>query len=281
MSFDSFMKRACITAATVVMTLALFSLDAGAEYGRTPPTTIDPALLKIKEDAFLGNPVKKDYILQDSGGEEFSLGDFFTRPLVLVLSYYKCDGACPTTNRNLKAMLGGLKRSKAGRDFSILTVSFDRFDDMASLNKFKAMMGAGGGSDGWKMAVMKNAGDIKRLTKELGFNYFWSPRDRTFIHPNVYVVLSPQGRITRYLYAANTDGRDLDVAVADANFGTVGRSMVDDLGDLLLVACYSYNFKEGKYSLNYPLFIGAGALLVGFSFIVVSLTAYKRKKARR
>ena len=287
------MKARTTTFLTVIIAALVFAAGtAEAEYGRTSPTSIDPSLLRIDEAEYLGAPVKTDYLLVDGLNREFTLSTMLGKPLVLLLSYFDCDGACPTVNRDLKDMLSNMEKRTPGEDFSVLTLSFDKKDDPSSVRMFEEMVmdgggggGGGGGSwidrkEGWKVAVMKDSADIETLAGSVGFKFFWSPRDRVFVHPSVFIVLSPEGRVVRYLYSSQTEAKDLEVAVAEAAFGTPGRSKTKDLSDLLMIACYSYNYKEGKYTLNYPLFIGAGSLVIGLSFIVFSLTLY-RKKARR
>jgi protein SCO1/2 len=84
----------------------------------------------------------------------------------------------------------------------------------------------------------------------------------------------------RHIYAPSIEKKDIELAILETGKGVSRGSKVTDLGDLFLVACFSYNFKEGKYTLNYPLFIAVGALLLGISLVVVSLTVFK-SKARR
>lgn len=267
-----------------MVTVLLFSGIAGAEYGRIPASQHDPSVVKINEAEFLGVKVAKDFVLVDGYDREFTMGSMLGKPLVLVLSYFKCDGACPLTNSALREALGSLKDADSGRDYGVLTVSFDKNDGAMQTRMFEEEVGLGGLDSpvkkGWKVAVMKDKEDIKRLTDSLGYNFFWSVRDDVFVHPNVFIFLSPDGRVTRFLYAGKFDTQDVEVALAEAAFGTRANTKIRDLSDLLLVACYSYNFKEGSYTLNYPLFVGAGSLVFGFSMVFVSIIIFK-KRARR
>ena len=254
---------------------------ARAGYGDTPETTIDPAVMAIDEAEFLGAKVG-DYVLVDSAGAEFTLGSLRGRPVILLLSYYDCDGACPTVNARVAGMLGEIRPSVPGADYSVVTVSFDSNDDAASLKMFtREFEGKAGGSpENWRMALMKDPADIGRLTASVGYKFFWSARDRIFLHPNVLIILSGGGRVTRFLYGARIESRDIEMALSEAAFGIPGRSKVADLTDLLVIACYSYNFKEGRYTLNYPVFIAAGSLLLGVSSVFVSMLVFKRKSRR-
>jgi protein SCO1/2 len=271
-------------AITIVISVLVLTGSAGAEYGRIPNSQHDPSVVRINEGEFLGALVSGDYVMVDGYDREFTMGSMLGRPLVLVLSYFKCDGACPMTNSALREALDSVKDAAPGRDYRVLTVSFDKNDGAMHTRMFEEEVGLASPDsevrDGWKVAVMKEKEDIKRLTDSVGFNFFWSARDEVFIHPNVFIFISPDGRVTRYLYAGQFATSDVEVALAEAAFGKEGNSKMRDISDLLLIACYSYNYKEGKYTLNYPLFIGAGSLVFGFSMVFVSIMVFK-KRARR
>ena len=253
---------------------------ADAEFGRKPDSNMDPALIKIDEDKYLGSQISGDFMLVDSAGREFKLGDIMTKPLILVLSYYSCEGACPTTNISLIENLSGITSLQAGKDFNVLTLSFDKNDNKQNQNMFQGHIDIPSTMlSGWKVSLMKNKEDIERLTKEsLGINYFWSPSDRMFVHPNVYVFLSPSGRVMRYLYAANVESRDVELALLDSDREETGKSNINDIKSLILLGCYSYNYKEGKYSINYPLFIAMASLLFGLLCISSGIYVIKNKK---
>ncbi len=264
-----------------ILSLTVLVSPVTAEYIKVTETNHDPSILKIDETSFLGAKVNEDYVLRDGAGREFTLGSRLGKPLILVFSYYECDGVCPTVNASMKEMLSAIEGQVPGRDFSVLTLSFDKTDDPLEMGMFEEKVGFPGPLEGaWKVAIMKNPEDIEPLTKSVGFNFFWSNRDKVFAHPNVFIVLSADGRITRYLYGAQMEKKDLGIAIAEANIGKTGRSKIKDLTDLYLVACYSYNFEEGSYTINYPLFIGAGSFFLSAGAIFFSILVFK-KRARR
>jgi hypothetical protein len=84
----------------------------------------------------------------------------------------------------------------------------------------------------------------------------------------------------RYLY---TQAKELDVELAllEAGRGLTRGSKAKDLTDIFLVACFSYNFEEGSYALNYPLFIAVGSLFLGISLLALSLTFFKHNPRRK
>jgi len=253
--------------------------SAYAAYGNVPTNTdVDPEVVRIKENDYLGKKVVEDYKLIDQFGNETSFTDMLGKPTILALSYYRCDGACSVLNRNLWNTLQEVKQWQIGKDFNVLTVSFDRHDTPVTMKKFMGLSGFKDGlPDGWKMTTMKNPDEILKLTGSMGYKFFWSPRDAIFLHPNVYIMISPKGRVTRYLYGANITGEDMDISITKANGESLSPANVINF---LVGACYSYNYKDGKYTVNIPIFIAAGALVFGIMLIIGSFLFMKRRKRR-
>lgn len=276
--------RALLAATGLVLALAGPGAAAlpGAPLSGPERSELDPELLRIDERAHLGRRLDPDLVLIDATGRRFRLGDLYGRPLVLVLSYYGCDGACPTLNANLGRMLAAVGRFRLGEDYRILTVSFDRHDTAERAAAFVRRIADAAGAPpaaGWIHAVMADPEGIERLTGEVGYRYFWSVQDRMFVHPNAYVFLSPEGRIVRYLYGLKIGPRDFELALIDAAWERIGES--GRVLDLLAGICFSYSYADGRYVLNYPLFAGIGALLLGIGLVVFSLTVYRRRRLGR
>jgi len=259
--------------------MLLFSTSAYAAYGNVPTNTdVDPTIVKIKESNFLGKKISPDYQLTDQDGNKLTMGDFFGKPTILALSYYRCDGACSVLNRNLWNTLKEVEQWKIGKDFNVLTVSFDRHDDPAALKKFMGYAGFNDGlPNGWKMTTLDSEKDILPLTESIGYKFFWSPRDAMFLHPNVYVMISPKGRVTRYLYGANITGIDMDVSITKAMGEELSPANVINF---LIGACYSYNYKDGKYKVNIPIFVAAGGLVLGLTLMIGGFVITKRKQRK-
>ena len=254
--------------------------QALAAYGNVNTTSdVDPEVVKIKEKEFLGVKVAGDYRLIGESGKEFTLKEFQAgKPMILAMSYYSCDGSCPVLNRNLKNTLSGIDAWKIGKDFKVLTVSFDEHDNSETLHKFLDYADFKEGlPDGWALTTLKDAADIKRLTDSIGFRYFWSPRDAMFLHPSVYVMLSPEGRVTRYLYGATISPEDMEISLTKA---LAGKSSEANVINFIVGACYSYNYEDGKYSINYPLFIALGALILGLTMLAIGSIVLIRRRRR-
>lgn len=261
-------------AAVVALALVFGAAAARGEYGRTPRSDLDPSALAIDESRFLGTPLDADLPLLGEDGRRFTLGDLLGKPVLLLFAYYSCDGACPAVNRKLaEAVLGAEKR--AGEHYVVLTLSFDRKDRPADIRHFVHALGADERAlRGWHFAVFADDADIQRIAASVGYRYFWSVRERMFVHPNRLIALSPQGRVVRYLPAWSIGARDIDLALIESDWGRVSASR--QLIDIASGICYSYSFKEGRYVLNAPLFIAAGSLTLGVASMIAGFAAFRR-----
>ncbi len=271
--------RITVFSVAIALLAVLATSPANAGYGRVAESLMDGNALKIAEKEHLGNKLDGDIQLVDQDGNKFKLGELFGKPLILILSYYKCDGVCGTVNSDLKGVLEKAKRVQPGADYRVLTVSFDKFDTADSLSTFRGDLSLPSQmAKEWKHSLAINFDDVRKLTKSVGFRYFWSQADRTFFHPNVYIFISPDGRVVRYLYASGVGAHDIEVAVLEAAEGKISPSQ---LGNLVLSYCYSYNYKEGKYTISIPVFVGIGSLAIGGVSILVSSIIYKRRRNKQ
>ena len=265
---------------TILGTVAFLATvtPASAQAPREPESEIDPAALKVDEIKFLGAKPNKGISLVDETGKPFTLGDKEGKPLILVLSYYNCDGTCSVVNNDLIKLLSTQSAWQVGRDFRVLTVSFDPHDTQQTLREFRAKMNMPKEWDeGWTLSLPAAPDQAKILADSVGFKYFWSVADHSFLHPGVYVFMSPEGRVVRYLYSTQTKSFDVGLALTD----TLGdRIAPHDILNYAVSLCYSYNYKDGRYKLNIPAFVGMGSLLFGVTLFIISAFRFRRKGHR-
>jgi protein SCO1/2 len=274
------MRRASRQALIGVLVLAasLLAPQAGAvtnPYARPVESVVDASIFKIDEKAFLGVKLPRDVRLVDQEGKSFKLGEKFGKPLVVVLSYYQCDGTCSVVNEELKRLLLKKGRSKIGEDFEVLTLSFDKLDTPETMAAFaKTLDLPETMKAGWTLATFEDKEAIQTFADTVGFKFFWSARDRIFFHPGVYMTLTPEGRVSRYLYALTADAKDIDLALVEALGNQIAAARVIDFA---IGLCYSYNFAEGRYTINLPVLIGAGSFLLGITLFAISALYYRRR----
>ncbi len=236
--------------------------------------------MQIDEPRFLGNRLKGETRLTDADGTDFSVSEMLGKPLILLLSYYGCDGSCPTMNAELAKVLEKVRRFELGKDYRVLTVSFDKRDTSGTARSFiaksagvpEAMQG------GWRHAVLKagaTGSSVEGFAGEVGFRFFWSDAAGAFLHPNVLVFLTPEGRVARYIYGTRMDARTIELAITDADWERISNSTA--VFDMVTGACFSYNYAEGRYQLNYSLLAGVGSLLLGLGLMGLGAWIYRKK----
>ena len=240
----------------------------------------DSSVMQIDEPRYLGNRLQKDTWLTDTEGRQFRVAEMMGKPLILLLSYYGCDGTCPVMNAELAKVLEKVGRFKLGRDYRVLTVSFDKRDTPTTASQF--LDGAAGVPesmrDGWRHAVLQG-GDVQGFAGEVGFRFFWSDAAKAFLHPNVLVFLTPEGRVARYIYGTRMDVQTIELAITDADWERIASSTA--VFDMITGACFSYNYAEGRYQWNYSLLAGVGSLLLGLVSMGSGALIYRRRMSRR
>jgi protein SCO1/2 len=247
-------------------TLALaMAAPTMANYNRPPPQDdFDPALMRIEEGRYLGQKVP-DVAVRTEAGPARLHGLIADRPTILVLAYYTCYGACITTIQNTVRAL----RSVTGTDYQVAVLSFDPNDTLASLRHAKSTLGHA--PDNWTFGLLTRE-DAARLTGSVGFKFFFSERDRAFVHPSVLVFLSPKAEVMRYLYGTEPRADDIEMALIES------RNSVQRLNgwvDMLKLTCYRYDPAHSRYVLHPTLvFGGIGLGVLAMTGLVAF--AYKR-----
>ncbi|MBF0285636.1 MAG: hypothetical protein HQL51_14390 [Magnetococcales bacterium] len=239
----------------------------------TENSEIDPALFRIDESKFMGVKFGHEVGLLDEQGAPLNFADLPPLPFVLVPGYYTCDGSCSSVAQALKELLKGVTALQPGVDFTVVSVSFDKNDTLQTLNKFRdALELPREQRAGWRFTLFQDPEAIAGEMGKMGYKYFWSPRDKTFFHPTLLMTLTPEGRVARYLNIFTVGSKDLELALLEAKSSQFRPSQTLDY---LMSLCYSYNFKEGRYTLSIPVFVGLGSFLLGIGVLVGSLGIYR------
>ena len=253
-----------------------FKREAGV-----PSSQLPQALREIGFDQNLDQPVPLDTAFRDETGATVRLGDYFgKRPVVLVFAYYDCPMLCTLVINGLASALD-LLSLEPGKDFEIVTVSFNPRDTPAMAAAKKA-----GYIQRYKRASAARSwhfltGDqpsIDRLTKAAGFRYAWDAGTKQFAHPSGVIVLTPDGRLARYLFGIEYGPRDLRFALIEASAGNVGSPV-----DTLLLYCYHYDPMNGRYGLvimQVMRLAGAATVLALGTFILVMVRREREPRTR-
>jgi protein SCO1/2 len=243
-----------------------------------PASSIPAPLREIGFDQHIGDLLPLDVPFRDEHGASVRLGDYFgRRPVVMVFAYYDCPMLCTLSINGLASALNILSLD-AGRDFEVVIVSFNTGDTPVSAAAKKASYltryKRDGAEAGWHF-LSGERDAIDRVTKAAGFRFTWDEATKQFAHPSGVMVVTPEGRLARYLFGIEYGPRDLRLALVEASAGKVGSP-----ADALLLYCYHYDPVTGRYGLAIMRAIrlagGVTVLALG-TFIVVMV---RREKLR-
>ena len=246
-----------------------------AGFKREPGMTasaIPAPLREIGFDQRLDERLPLDTPLGDEAGRGVHLGDYFgRRPVVLVFAYYDCPMLCTLAINGLSSALNVMSL-RPGTDFEIVTISIDPRDTPATARSKKSVYleryTRAGAADAWHF-LTGNQSSIDHLTKAAGFRYAWDRETQQFAHPTGIIVLTPDGRMARYLFGIEYGPRDLRLAIVEASSGKIGSPVA-----ALLLYCYHYDPMTGRYGLaimRAMRIAGATTVVVLGGFIFVAL----------
>ena len=215
--------------------------------------------------------------LSDEQGRTVSLAQFFTgKPVVLILEYLRCKTLCGLTVENLVAALDALPLD-AGRDFQVMAVSIDPRDAPSDLAAAKAkyLVGYHHPADdaGWHFLAGPEP-VVRRIADLIGFPYRYDAELDQYVHPAGFILVAPDGRISRYLLGLGISAADLRSAIADA---AQGRAV--GLLTRLLLLCHGEGSPPGRYGLAIEAAFIAANLAGAAGGIAVFVAIWRRRHA--
>jgi protein SCO1/2 len=259
----------------VVVTAGLLAVTAVAVQGQEArfDLTGDVGL-----DQRLNEQVPLDLVFVDETGAEVSLGNVIDgKPAVLALVYHQCPMLCNLSQDGLVRSLRALSLS-AGKDFTVITVSFDPREgpELAAAKKkvYLEHYGRAGAERGWHFLTGSEQ-SIRRLTESVGFRYAWDQQTGQYAHAAGIVVLTPEGKISRYFYGVEYPPRDLRLGLVEASANKIGSAT-----DRVLLFCYQYDPTTGKYGLVIMRAIRLGGLATVLGLISYIGIMIRRERRR-
>jgi protein SCO1/2 len=175
-----------------------------------------------------------------------ALRDLFAkkRPVLLDLVYYTCPNLCDLI-LNGQTMAMREMTWEPGKEYEVVTISIDPSEhaDIAAQKKATYLNAFGRPASGWHF-LTDHDGNVKRLAEQMGYHYRYDARQQQFVHPGVIMMLTPEGHISRYLYGARFNARDMRFALEEASEGRTSLSI-----DKILLWCFHYDPSSNKYVL--------------------------------
>jgi len=229
----------------------------------------------------LGEQIPLDLKFTDEAGRSVELGEYFDRrPVILSLVYYKCRMLCPQVLEGLTGTLRTLDDMNVGREFTVLSVSFDHREGPADAverkKKYVEEYGRPGASENWHFLTGDSL-SIAKLADAVGFMYLYDEKTGQFAHASGLMVATPEGKLSRYLYGIEYKADDLRFSLMDASHEKIGSAV-----DKLLLLCYHYDPATGKYGLVVTNLLRAGgvlAILIVGGFMWINIRREKKRVA--
>lgn len=249
--------------------------DAGVSNG------IPTALRNVGIDQKLNEQLPLDAQFTDAAGNTVKIGSYFNqkKPVILALVYFECPMLC---NEVLNGLTGSLKGISfdAGKEFDVVAISFDpRENGKAELlsNKkagYVKKYGRPESENGWHFLTGTQE-EIDKVTKAVGFNYHYDEKTEQFAHAGGIMVLTPEGKISKYFYGVNYSPKDLKFGLMESSDGKIG-----NVAEQLYLYCYHYDPASGKYGLTIlsVLRLAGIATMLGIAGMLFGFWRYNRKK---
>jgi len=248
---------------------------------QSEPNGMPEALKAVGIEQKLGSQLPLDTELKDEDGKAVKLGNYFNtgRPVILALVYYECPMLC---NQVLNGLTGSLKGMSfdAGKEFDVVAISFDaRENDKPDLAKNKKASyveryNRPGSEKGWHFLTGTQE-SIDKVTSAAGFSYKWDEKSNQFAHAAAVMVVTPDGKMSRYFYGIDYSPKDLKFGIMESAQDKIGNT-----AEQLLLYCYHYDPASGKYGLAILNVIRLGGVLTVLGMGVMGFVFWRRNKKK-
>ncbi len=221
----------------------------------------------------LDEQVPADIPFKDETGKEVKLGDYFgKKPILLMLPFYRCKGSCALEMEGLLAATNKISFT-AGKEYEVVLVSIHPKEtpELAAAKKREMMeyYKKPGGEAGWHL-LTGSWEAITRLTNTVGFKFVYKADKDQIAHPAGLMVLTPQGKLSRYMYGTNFLANNVRLGLVEA-----GENKIGSVVDKIILYCSPFDMHKGKYTLSIMRllqFAGVGtALILAISITILSV----------
>lgn len=273
------MRPLLVLVLLLVLAISVPAQVTKPELPQAVPNTKPSLLNDVGIDQRLNQQVPLDLMFRDETGRSVPLQTYFgKKPVVLALIYYNCPMLCTLVLNGLIQSLNTMS-FVAGKEFDVIAVSFDpRETSELATGKKRAYLEryiVKGTESGWHF-LTGDESSIKALTQTVGFRYAYDAEKDLFAHASGVIVLTPEGKISRYFYGVEYPPRDLRLGLVEASENKIGSPV-----DQLLLMCYHYDPTTGKYGavvMNVVRLAGTITLIIIISFIVLTIRRDRKKQ---
>lgn len=241
-----------------------------------------PELAGVGITEHLSETIPMSLVFTDETGQQVTLAKYFNtgKPVILNLVYFQCPMLC---NMVLNGMTTGVKGMEwiPGDKFQLVTVSINPSETYqlagAKKQNYLNELGKPSAEAGWHFLV-GDSSQSKALADAVGFGYKYDEERKEFAHSAAAFILTPDGKISRYLYGIDFSARDLKLALLEASDGKIGNTI-----DKFILYCYHYDPAAKGYVLfaTNVMRIGGAFSVVILGIFVALLWRHERKNRQR
>lgn len=220
----------------------------------------------------LGDTIPLDLVFKNENNEDISLRQLVDKPIILSLVYFNCPNICSPILISLNDAINKAPM-ELGKDYSVITVSFNFRDnpEQAAQKKKKFTQKYSKEKQKYWTFLTGDSTTIFKLINKVGFNI--KPIGLDFIHPAALIIISPSGKITRYLYGTSFLPFDLKMAVVEAQ-----REEVRPTINKVLEYCFSYDPQGQRYKLQVTKITATIILFSLIIFLIILIITKKKRK---
>ncbi len=255
---------------------SFYSSGRDLSQGNLPASAVPKVLQGVSIQEQLGKAIDTNISFVDQNGKTKKLSEIINgQPIILSLNYYRCTTLCSLQLVNMANVLK-LMKWPIGKQFRAVTISFDPTDTVASsLAAQKEYLNLADQPNGDWSFYTGSKDNIEKLTSALGYYFKYDPVSREYAHAAAIFFISPEGKISRYLYGITYSPSQVKFSLMDASRNKIGSHV-----DQVLLTCFHYNPTTGKYDWFAIGFLKIAASLTLVIFAILGFYFFRREKNR-
>lgn len=237
---------------------------------------------RVRVDEQLNRPLDLNLVFRDDSGREVRLGEYFSKdkPVLLLLNYSTCPRQCSQQLTALTKVLSEVEWT-TGQEFELVRVSIDPKETVEQARQAKSgytdMYSRPGSEGGWHFLVGSEE-NIARLANDVGYRYMWVESQRQYVHPTVFILATPDGKISRYINGLDFTPQTLRLSLVEASEGRFGST-----ADKAILLCFAFDPAQGGYVMAAITAMKvAGAVMVALIVLLMGVMwRLERRRTRR
>ncbi len=236
----------------------------------------------IGVDSHIGDFLEMDLAFNDEQNRRVKIGDYFDgkRPVLLSFNYSDCPKLCSVQLENMTSTLREIN-FKINEDFQFVSISIDPTEQTSRSRKTKELYtqqyNKKGTEDGWHF-LTGDLDEIVSMADICGFRYKYVREQKLYSHPPVFILISPEGKIVRYIHGLDYDPKTMELALIESAEGKIG-SPINILS--YGIGCFTFDESTGKYTFQAMAIMRIGGAITAFLLIITLVPYWFSRRNRK